>query len=120
MSMRAPLAATFVVAALAASVAAAAPTSTAALVGCGTVTAGGRTWQVAQAALRCSTARDVTRRVAVAKPDQVLHRGGGEIDRYRATFSGLNCFKAQKKGAEGQIQCTSRDGKGTILSFSRS
>ena len=56
--------------------------------------------------------------VAVAKADRVLHRAGGEVDAYKATFSGLRCLKAVSK-AETQIQCGNADGKQTVLAIYR-
>ncbi len=107
------------VAAIAAGSAAGAGTSTTALVNCGKVTAGGKSWRLGAAAVSCITARKVVREVAVKKPDHVIRAHGGEIDQYKASFSGLKCFKGQKSNVGGEIQCTSRDGKRNVLAVTR-
>jgi hypothetical protein len=111
MSIRATLAICALLAALAAGFGPGASTSTAALVKCGKVSAGGKSWQVTAAALGCSTARSLVRQVATAKPDHVIRAAGGEIDQYTRSFSGFKCFKSRKTGVGGQIQCTNSTGK---------
>jgi hypothetical protein len=89
------------------------------LVLCGKVSATGKTWQIATAGVACTTARKIVRAVAVKKPDRVIRAAGGEIDQYAASFSGLRCFKSHKTNVGGQIQCTSNDGKRTVLATYR-
>jgi hypothetical protein len=106
---------------VAAAAAASAPsTATAALENCKRLTAGGKTWQVsATAKAGCATARNIVRQVTARKPDRVSRAQGGELDRYRAPFSGLRCFKSQKAKLGGEIQCTSEDGRQTVLAIYR-
>lgn len=106
-------------AALTAGTAAAATTSPEALVKCGKVSAGGKSWQVEASAVSCGSAKGIVRQVATAKPDQVLHAQGGEIDRFKRTFSGLACFRSGKKSVGAEIQCTNTNGKKTVLAVSR-
>ena len=112
MNARVCFAATVALAAAAAPAAAPAPS---ALVNCGKLRAGGSTWQVAGAGVGCATARSIVRQVAVKKPDRVLHVGGGEVDQYAAPFSGLRCFESRKAKLGGSINCTSNDGKRSVL-----
>jgi hypothetical protein len=86
----------------------------AALTTCHTVTAGGKAWHVQVAGAKCGSAQAIVRRVAVAKPDHVVRRSGGELDQYLATFSGLRCFKSVAK-VGSEIQCSSSDGKKLVL-----
>ena len=117
MNARICLATTVAVAAAAAAPAAAPAPS--ALVNCGKVSAGGRTWEVGAAAVVCATARSIVRQVAVKKPDRVLRGGGGEVDQYAASFSGLKCFKSRKAKLGGSINCTSTDGKRSLIATYR-
>ena len=116
MSTRAGIGVAVLVSAIAVSAIPTASAATAALRPCKSVTAGGKTWKVLRTATpSCATARSIVSRVAVAKPDQVLHAQGGVIDRYSASFSGLQCFKSSKASVGGEIQCTSRNGKQDVF-----
>jgi hypothetical protein len=118
MNRRPLLAAALAAAAAGVAASTAAPAGTA-LVSCGKVTAGGKAWLVTAAGVKCSTAQGIVRQVAAKRPDHVLRSGGGVIDQYAASFSGLKCFKAQKPKLGGEIQCTSADGRKTVLATYR-
>jgi hypothetical protein len=104
--------------AAAVTVAAASPAA-AALAPCGKVTAGGRTWATGAAAVPCAAARRIVGQVAVKKPDHVIRANGGEVDQYATSFSGLKCFRSVAPRKGGEIQCTSADGKKTVLATFR-
>src|SRR5690242_1270928 len=77
MSTRAGVAVAVLVFVIAVGAVSSASAARAALRPCKSVTAGGKTWTVlTTAAPSCATARSIVGRVAVAKPDQVLHAQG--------------------------------------------
>ncbi|HEY1274342.1 MAG TPA: hypothetical protein VGF25_05510 [Thermoleophilaceae bacterium] len=118
MQTRIVLAIALAAAAAAATATTAAP-ATAAVLPCGTATAAGKTWHVQAAGVRCVTARGIVRRVAVRKPDRVIHRAGGEVDAFATSFSGLRCSRSQKPRVGGAINCTSADGKRSVEALYR-
>jgi hypothetical protein len=118
-SIRATIATGVLVAATAAGAASGATAGTARLVNCGKLAAAAKSWQVEAAGVSCSTARRVVGQVAAAKPDHVTRGAGGALDQYKASFSGLRCFKSQKANLGGEIQCTSSDGKKSVIAVFR-
>lgn len=114
MPMRSLLAATAVVVVLGAT----APITSARssrLTNCGTVTGRGWSFHVAEFALpSCAAARGLTKRLlGLGFPK------GTALRRYPGTYLGMGCFAAVKVGAGAQIQCTSADGKKTLLAVAR-
>lgn len=104
------LAAAAVAAAVAASTATAAHQT---LKACGTVKAGGWTFHVSAVRVDCASARAITRKLAA--------RGvPGKPTPYPGTYARLRCFGAAAKSKGiAQIQCTSSDGRATVLSIAK-
>jgi hypothetical protein len=88
------------VCAVAASFAQGAP---AAAISCGKVNAGGKTWGVVVAAIKCSTGLSVVRKLA-PKPIS------GRLYHYPGKYSGMSCIRSHAKG-RSLIECLGKSGQ---------
>ena len=75
----------------------------AAAISCGNVTAGGKTWGVTVAAIKCSTGLSVVRKLA---PKPV----SGRIYHYPGKYSGMSCIRSHAKDRY-LIECLGKSGQ---------
>lgn len=82
----------------------------AALVRCGSVAAGGSTWQVGAVGLSCARARSLVQRLGALPTPKRLY--------YPGAYLGMRCLGGRKNGVNG-IDCLSRNGRRSLVAVAR-